>query len=236
MRSTASKVKLEDLVRGKFVRPAEGEISYLLTPWGEQITRARVMGTVVDKFLSEDQNYCALRIDDGSETLRLKGWKEQARQLAEFKIGDLVDAVGRVREYGGEIYLVPDVITKVEDPNWELVRELEILKARKQALAEGRRPKLKPEVRTLELEAPEIHEKPTEEIEEIEELLPEVPAEVKNKVLLALDKLDKGEGVGPAEIAAELNMPQSEVEEALRALIADGDIFEPKIGKFRRLE
>jgi len=236
MRSIAYKVKIEDLVNGKYVRPSETESSYLLTPWGQRILRARTIANVIDKFISEDQNYGTLRIDDGSETIRLKAWRQDVQTLADFKVGDLIDVIGRVREYEGEIYLVPDVIARVEDPNWELVRELEILRARRQALTQGRRPRPEPEVRRLEVELPAPGAAPTvETIEEVEEPLPEVPEDVKKKALLAFDKLDKGGGVAPLDIAAELDMPQAEVDDALRVLIADGEIFEPKVGRFRRL-
>lgn len=241
MRSTAYKVKIDDLVRGKYVRSSEGtEPSYLLTPWGERLLRARVLATVVDKYISEDQAYGTLRIDDGSETIRVKAWREGVRTIADFKVGDLVDVIGRVREYEGEIYLVPEIILRPEDPNWELTRELEILQARRKALAEGKRPqpkpKLEPEVRKLEVEVPASEAKPAvEAVEELEEPLPEVPEEVKKKVLLAFDKLDKGEGVAPIDLAAELDMSQTGVDDALRSLIADGEIFEPKVGRFRRL-
>ncbi|MDI6819471.1 MAG: hypothetical protein QMC89_01000 [Candidatus Hodarchaeaceae archaeon] len=240
MRSTAFKVKIEDLVGGKYVRSPDGtEPSHLLTPWGQRISRARVLATVVEKYLSEDQTYATLRIDDGSETIRLKAWQQDVRTLADLNIGELIDVIGRVREYAGEIYLVPEMIARVEDPNWELVRELEILRARRQMLARGERPrpKFKPEVRRLEVEMPFVPEsEPTvEAIEEAEEPLPEVPEDVKKKVLLAFDKLDKGEGVAPIDIAAELDMTRAEVEDALRVLISDGEIFEPKVDRFKRL-
>lgn len=238
MRSIAHKVKIEDLVHGKFVRSSETEPSYLLTPWDQRILRVHAIATIIDKFISEDQNYGTLRIDDGSETIRLKAWRQDVQTLAGFKVGDFVDVIGRVREYEGEVYLVPEVIARVEDPNWELVRELEVLRARKRALAQGKRPRPepKPEVRRLEVEIPASGAAPVAgEIEEIEEPLPEVPEEIKKKVLLAFDKLDKGEGVAPLDVAAELDMPQAGVDDAFRTLIADGDIFEPKVGKFRRL-
>jgi RPA family protein len=236
MRSVAYKVKIEDLVNGKYVRSSEAEPSYLLTPWGQRILRARTIATIIDKFVSEDQNYATLRIDDGSETIRLKAWREDVRTLADFKVGDLVDVIGRVREYEGEVYLAPEVIVRVEDPNWELVRELEILRSRRQALEQGGRPQPKPEVRRLEVELPSTEAAPAvETIEETEEPLPEVPEDVKKKVLMAFDRLDKGGGVTPLDIAAELDMPQAEVDDALRVLIADGEIFEPKVGRFRRL-
>jgi len=245
MRSTAYKLKIEDLVRGQYVRSPEGtEPSYLLTPWNQHIPRARVLGTIVDKFVRDDQGYATLRLDDGSETISLRAWREGVPELARFEVGDLIDVAGRVREFEGEVYLVPEFIFRVEDPNWELVRELEILRARRRALAEGVRPQPKRETklepRQLQVELPPAAPNAGPTVETIEEgeapPLPEVPDETKKRVILAIEKLDKGEGVAPTDMGVELDLRQTEVEDALRVLIVDGEIFEPRAGRFRRLK
>ena len=243
MRSTAYKLKIDDIVLGQYVRSPEGtEPSYLLTPWGQHTTRARVLGTVVDKFVRDDQGYATLRLDDGSETISLRAWREGVPELAGFKVGDLIDVIGRVREFEGEVYLVPEFILRVEDYNWELVRELEILRARRRALAQGARPRkleAKLEPRQLQIELPPATPETEPTVETIEEVqappLPEVPDEIKKRVILAIEKLDKGEGAAPTDIVAELDIRQAEVEDALRVLIVDGEIFEPRAGRFRRL-
>lgn len=244
MSSTTYKLKIEDLVRGRYVHSPEGtEPSYLLTPWDQHIPRARVLGTIVDKFVRDDQGYATLRLDDGSETISLRAWQEGVPELARFEVGNLIDVVGRVREFEGEVYLVPELILRVEDPNWELVRELEILRARRRALAEGVRPQPKLEAkigpRQLQIELPPGTPEAGPTVETIEEVeappLPEVPDETKKRVILAIEKLDSGEGVAPTDIAVELDLHQTEVEDALRVLIVDGEIFEPRAGRFRRL-
>lgn len=244
MRSVAYKLKIEDLVRGRYVRHQDGaEPSHVLTPWGECISRARILGTVVEKFVREDQGYAILRLDDGTETMSIRAWREGVPELMSFNLGDLIDVMGRVREFGGEIYLIPDLIFRVEDPNWELVRELEILRSRKQALAEGKLPKPTPDARLkpaqLKIELPPI-EAPEmgpviERVEEVEPQLPEVPEEMKKRASIAFEKLGGVEGIEIADLAAELDIPYSEAEEVIRALIIDGDVFEPKAGKFKRV-
>ena len=239
MRPTAYKLKIEDLLRGQYTRPPEGtEPSYLLTPWGHHVTRARVMGTVVDKFVREDRSYATLRLDDGSGTISIRAWREGVPELDSFSIGALVDVIGRVREFEGEIYLVPELILRVDDPNWELVRELEIIGTKKEALERGVRPQpvqvAKPEPRQLKIELPQpTPTEPAPEVVEEEPPLPEVPDEVKKRVLLAIEKLDKGKGVTPAEISVELNMQQTQVEDALRVSFVEGDVFEPTAGRFK---
>ena len=49
--------------------------------------------------------------------------------------GDTVQIIGNVREWNGEIYVIPEVVKKV-DVRWLLVRKLEIQNARKDMPAE----------------------------------------------------------------------------------------------------
>ncbi|MEM0359549.1 MAG: OB-fold nucleic acid binding domain-containing protein [Candidatus Hadarchaeales archaeon] len=225
--AAARKVKVEELLQGEYLLSEEG-FPYLITPWGEKVSRVRVMGTVVEKWLREDGEYCTVYLDDGTGVISLRGWREGAKELNELKVGDLIDVIGRMREYLGERYLVPQLILRIKDPNWEVVRELEILLAKKKALAKGIRPK-----RFMEVKA----ETPPEEVEiEVEELeLPQVPEELKRRALLVFEKLDRGEGVREEELARELGLGKKEVEDLLLVLMDEGEIFEAKTGRYRRV-
>jgi len=235
MRSTAYKLKIKDLVGGKYVPPSEEAPGHLVTPWGEKVLRAHLIATIVDKFVRDDEGYAAMWLDDGSATIRAKAWGEDVRRMTRFEVGDLVEVVGRVREYDGEVHVVPEVIRRVEDPNWELVRELEILYARKKLLAEGRL--LRPEPRSgIQSAEPPEREQAVGEVEELEELpLPEVPEELKKKALLSVEKLEGEEGASVTDVAADLDISRKEAEDALYMLLIEGQIYEPKAGRFKRL-
>lgn len=129
--SYAPKVYAMELVSGEFFRGAGSSKSYLRMWNGEDVEKARLMGTIVQKFVSNDQNYCAITIDDGTETIRIKGWREDAAAMLPFDVGRIVDVMSYVREYNGEVYLSPISIAEITDPNWEPLRELEIYKLRK---------------------------------------------------------------------------------------------------------
>jgi hypothetical protein len=233
MRPTAYKLKIEDLIRGEYKRSADGvEPSYLLTPWEDRLTRARVMGTIVDKFIREDRTYGTLRLDDGSGTIRIRAWGDDTSRLDRFNIGDVVDVIGRVREFEGEVYLTPELVFPVEDLNWELVRELEIIKSRKRALARGVKPKLPIKLEPLTLSV-EIPTPAKADFEEPEPPLPEVPDDLKDRVLLTVKEGGGEEGISVHEITEKTKMPTPEVENALRVLLVEGKIFEPSAGKFK---
>jgi len=119
------------VVAGEYVRVRSPGRSFLRLWSGENGEKVRVMATVVSKFISNDGNYSTLTLDDGTDTIRVKGWREDARTIDTFEVGDIVDVIASVREYDGEIYLSPLTMRKVEDPNFEPLRELEIFRIRK---------------------------------------------------------------------------------------------------------
>jgi hypothetical protein len=71
-----------------------------------------------------------------------------------------------------------------------------------------------------------------EEVEE-EQPLPAVPDEVKKRVVLAIEKLDSGTGVDPVKISSELNMDITQVNDALRVMFVNGEVFEPATGRYK---
>ncbi|KXB02265.1 hypothetical protein AKJ44_00920 [candidate division MSBL1 archaeon SCGC-AAA261F17] len=244
MRSTAYKVKIEDLVNGRYVSSAEGEPNYLVTPWNQQVLRVNLIATIIDKFIREDGTYATLQIDDGTATIRAKAWEEGAERMDEFNVGALVKVIGKVREYEGEIHLVPEVIRKIEDPNWEIVRELEILDNRKELLAQGVTPKLPSKTGEKETEKKKGEEvAPTtlevEQVGTIEKIegepRPEISDDLKDKALLALEKLEGEDGTTPPDLAAELDISASKAEDVIATLINDDKIYEPNPGKFKLL-
>jgi len=87
----------------------------------------RILATIVRKFINEDKSYGFLVLDDGTETIRAKAWREDVELIEKYNEGDIVDVFGRIREFGEEIYIVPEIIIRVDDPNWEILRELEII-------------------------------------------------------------------------------------------------------------
>ncbi len=120
-RAVAVKVRIADLSKGAWKE------KFLELPNGENISRARVMATIVGKFISEDKAFGNLTLDDSTDTIRAKTW-DNIKIVADSEIGNIVDVIGKVRIYNGEVYLVPEIIRKIDDPNMEVLRQLELVK------------------------------------------------------------------------------------------------------------
>jgi len=215
-RIVSKKVWIKDLVRGKYVK-GEGWDPNYVEIGGEKISRVHLIATVVSKFISEDGNYGTLTLDDGTETIRVKAFGPDVVKLKNPKIGDIVRFIGRVKEYEEEIYLSPEIIRRIEDPNWIIVHKLELGKP---ATGEP---------------APE-EVKPTIPEEVAEEVIREEDLSVQDKILNLIRDLDLGEGAEIDEVIAKSELDVAEAKSVIVGLLKSGDIYEPKKGKLKVLE
>jgi len=139
-RQVAKKVQIKTINLGDFVKQEGFNPSYVDVD-GFKISRVRVLATVIDKFVSEDGNYITLTLDDTTDTIRCKIFMNSnfpdstSRQnlinqkvISNIEKGDLIDVIGKIREYNEERYIQPEIIVKIEDPNFEVLRKLEIEK------------------------------------------------------------------------------------------------------------
>lgn len=220
-RSVASKVSIKDIVDGEFVRgDSRWEPNCILTPLMEEVSRIRVLGNVVSRYVDEDERYASIGLDDGSDTISARVFQDGVPLLHEVKLGDIVDVVGKVKEYEDERYINLESVWRVDDPNWGLVRRLELLLKKK-------RPEGKGAVGDL------VRDKEGKKEEEVEEEV--VSDDLKTLVLGLIEKLDEGEGIKYADLLKESKLAEEKLEEVLNELMGDGEIYEPKIGRFKKV-
>jgi predicted transcriptional regulator len=115
-----------------------------------------------------------------------------------------------VREYEDEKYINVESISKIADPNWELVRKLELAMKLKR-LGGG-----------------------TEAQKELaeEEASGENPRSI---VIDIIEEMDEGDGVKYVQLMDETGLDDKKLEEIITELMEEGEIYEPKIGKFKRV-
>jgi RPA family protein len=235
-RQTAKKVRIYDIMNGTFEKKEGFEPSFVRTRSGEEISRARILGTVVSKFIAEDGNYASVTIDDGTDTVRLKVFKTTT-PLDSLEVGNVVDVIGKVREYEGETYVIPEVARKTEDPNFELLRRLELIykeKGTKKAKDLIEKNKGKPP-EELEKE----FEKTGLEKQSIDMFLKGGKEEGKEKNLLKKEILQAIEshkdGIVYSELTKNVKAEEADLESAVDELLNDGICYEPSPGKIRKI-
>jgi RPA family protein len=244
-RITAKKASIGEVTNGSFVKKTGFESSYILTNLGRRLSRIRVTGLLVDKFISPDDRYATITLDDSTDTIRCKSFVN-TKVFEGFGGGDLVDVFGKLREYNGEVYMVPEILKKVH-PNFETLRLLELEK-----MFREQREKIK-KIRELQKQTSDANELKSvvkqfmsqddaEGILEAQEIIENTTeekvissAEMKSKILNLIESLDKGQGADYQEILKKSGLPENDVDFSIQDLLESGVCYEPIAGKIKKL-
>ncbi len=213
-RNTAYKVRIHDLISNDYLKEdGEWGSSYVLIQ-DKKITRVNLIATIISKYESEDKAHCFVVIDDFSSEIRVKTWREDTRLLNSLEVGGIINVIGRIRKYNDELYITPEIIKKIDNPNWELVRKLELFEL-------YGKPKL------LIKEVNERKEKIVEE--QIEGFL----ESDRQKILTIIEKRDSELGVDYNTIKLESELGEEKIKNITHDLLREGEIYEVKSGRFR---
>lgn len=200
-----------DFVEGRLEKEGDERFRWvLITRNGEKVYKIRINGTIVAKYFSEGdkekKSYANFTLDDGSDTIRVKAWEEQAEILRGFEIGEEVEVMGRPRQSDDEMYLLPDEILKIDDLNKSLY-----LRAKK-----------------IKRYAKKNYELPTEE--QIVKAHDMAQMESVWSIIMETE-----EGVELEDIISKTKLDKAIVESVIQELIKKGDIYEPTSLKFRKI-
>jgi RPA family protein len=246
-RISAVKTDIKSLISGTFVKQEGFEPSYVVSKKGQKLSRVRIMGTITDKFISPDNRYASATIDDNTENLRAKAFKTIA-PITPLNKGDIVDMIGRVRMYNEELYLMPEIVYRIDDPNMLLLRRAELI-SQKKKFEEKRKMILEARSKTSDFDELKkfVNKKYGIEPDEVEAVLmvedmPKAPEEKesakeseKDAVVRLMERLDTGSGCEYSTIIKESGMSESSIESVINELLSDGVCFEPRPGVIKLL-
>ena len=119
------------------------EEKILFTIFGKT-KRVRIVSSIIDKReiinpqsgntdeYVEDEGFENLRIefdlDDGTGLIRAIIWRTDPENYKDFNKGDIIDVIGLIRQWKEFTSISPEIIRKIDDPNFILLRNGEILK------------------------------------------------------------------------------------------------------------
>lgn len=212
-RLVAQKVSIKDLLQGEYIKEAGWNPNYIITK-EKKISRVNIMAVVLSTSNRIDTSYYSFVLDDGTGKISVRGF-EKNDVIENLEIGDVVLLIGRIREFGQERYIIPEIIKKIKDQEWIEVRKLELKKSTQT---------IKGKVITREVE------------ENIKPLIKEETImEPSSQLIYELIKnLDNGNGVEIDNIIK--NSKLDNTEEIISNLLQEGEIFELKPGKLKVLE
>lgn len=230
IRQIAHKAWISDIVNNEFIRQSgEWEPNYVLIR-DLKVSRVNIIANVITKYKSDDGDYIFLTIDDGSDNIQVKGWKDDTKLLDEFNVGDTILLIGRIRESNSQRYLSPEVIKKLEKVEWVILRKKELTKIYGK-FEKGDFPKeigVKLEEKPVPTKEPDFYVK--------EEIVNEGSSESeRQKVLNMIEKLSSEEGIDKLEIINNSDFDEQKVSDIIQDLLREGEVFEIKPGKIKIL-
>lgn len=217
IRNTAYKVWIADLLsRAYFKGEGQFDAGYVDIK-NKKVSRVNLISGVVDKFSGD--NYSYLTLDDGSGSVQVKAWEEATKLFLDVDVGDLVLVIGKVKQYGGSVYVVPEVVRKIGNPLWLRLRKLELVKeygdvARVDKVASG-----------------EFNEDSNAVLTVVEEKVQDKLPMSREVILSLVESLDSGDGADLEKVVDESRI--AEAREVIQELVQEGEIFELHSGKLR---
>ena len=251
-RFPSSRITLEELHGGFFVKKEDDfEHNYLLTSEGRKIYRIKVVGILLyDPTIAEDSAYSSVVVTDFSEAARCVSFREEAVMVEGLRRGDIVQLVGRPTEWKEEKQITLEAIGKTE-PNMIILHRLETLAQRKTHKASFedavrlleetknmRKAREEAKLRGINPEIIEIADELKFRKEKVEEepLVVDKEEFLKGKVLDIIITLGGENGVEYDTIIGQLtDFKEDEIDRAVHNLLAEGEIFEPRINRFVRV-
>lgn len=218
-RQTAFKIRISDLLSGKYTSPGGWEPSYI-SVGGVNVSRANIMGVVVAKQSSEMAGNESIMLDDGSGRISVRSFEQ--KDFSGIKVGELVMLIGRPKEYGNEVYIVPEIIKALSDRRWVDVRKAEF----------GITSKKSDYAQTGEKETGPIENGFFEDRTKTEDIEKEAESPIE-KILSMIKDMDKGDGSDFDSVIKNSHVENAEAR--IKDLLKKGEIFELRPGKLKIL-
>lgn len=221
-RQTAYIAQIKSLVNSRFVKEEGWKPNYVIDEFGRKLSRINLIASVVDTADPENTfNYYSIVLDDGTARISVRAFDNHER-FKSFQAGDIVQIIGRIREYGKERYIIPEIAKKVKNPKWIDVRKkhLQIINSMEKVPVHEEQEK----ERTQEDNVGE------------EEIIDNADStfDSSEKIISLIRSMDPGEGADTDEV-----IKKSEIEDCeniINSLLLEGNIFEVKPGKLKVLD
>lgn len=225
-RQIAFKVWISDLINSEYVQQSgEWEPNYVQIK-DKRVSRVNVIATVIDKNKTEDSSYGTLIVDDGSDNISVKAWKEDVKLIENIEIGTSILIIGKIRQYNDQMYITPEIVKPLDKPEWVQLRKKELIKEY------GEPEKSEPTIRIEEPQEIKIDLGVSEE-SVIEDNNTESE---RQKIMNVIETLDSEDGVDTEEIILNSKIEEIKVRSLLQELLKEGEIFEIKPGKVKIIE
>ena len=231
-RFPAIRLWIKNILQGSY----SNEDNSFFTIFGKT-KRVRIVATIVEKreilnpqptsnemTIDEDEDSnirLEFDLDDGTGLIRAILWRVNPDLYKDFKKGNIVDVVGLLRRWKEYTSLSPEIIRKIKEPNFILLRNAEIMKKIKSG-----------EIYRIPTHSKEGSEKGdfSNEID-IDDLFEGDQEyennDIKEKVYILIENQSKdGEGINFKKLLKMLNIPEEDLRKYLKDLEMESKIYQ----------
>jgi RPA family protein len=125
-RAVAHRVWIKDLAKGEYVPSGDISKPTVLKTEGKEITRVDLVGKIIEK--DEGQTYSTLVLQDRTGKIKIRAFGSDNIMMEEVQNGDLARVIGKIKQDNVERFVAGEIIKKIEDANYGLLREKELEK------------------------------------------------------------------------------------------------------------
>ena len=205
-RLTAFKCFIKEIINGSYHKMEGWDPNYVLSPLGKNLARVNIIAAVISLNKGAEGKTIGINIDDGSGQISLRVF-DNIGMFEGLDIGNIVQIIGKPREYNAQRYLVPEIIKKVSK-DWLLVRKMEF--------------EAEYGTRYKEIGKAAVQAKETSADEN---------TNIHDSIMEYLKKNDNGDGVDFETIISNI----SDSEKIIDNLLRQGEIFEIRPGRLKVL-
>ncbi|WEU40780.1 MAG: OB-fold nucleic acid binding domain-containing protein [Candidatus Odinarchaeum yellowstonii] len=247
-RAAARRVHVETILRSCLDSSSDQPLLKLNN--GKSCGRIRVLGIVVNKYIKNNlqdnkgfdynsdiwsfssNSYTSIDLDDSTGVINVRAWGDQAARLNNYNIGDIVEIIGKPREYNGRLYVIYESGFIVDDIHWWLLHELEILVEDLEELNDADSADEQASGNVNKRIINKLIENKFETGLSSHKLGED---SLVDRLMDAICKLDKGDGVLLTDIREELKaFKADEIEDVLNQLIKEGTLYECKPQRYQK--
>ena len=123
-RMTAIRAAVSDITMGQF---GEDSGPFVISPYGIELRRVALLGFIVEQRSGQGTQgkYAYITIDDGTDTIKAWAWDIHVESLERVEKNILALVIGKVKSFKDDIYIAPEIIRKIENPNFMTYHMLE---------------------------------------------------------------------------------------------------------------
>jgi hypothetical protein len=209
-RQIARKLWIKDILAGTYIKEEGMKPNYVILADNSRASRVSLMGVVL---AVSQEGLPSLTLDDGSGTITVRAFEPSA-MLAAISVGDAVIIIGRPRQFGSEMYVLPEIARKLPDLAWLEVRKRELTAVPLPVALQA----------VQQVAAPNT----------VSEEVVDDSFAFTESVLGAIRSLDTGTGADIDSVIEQIGA--KDAEKTVQFLLQSGDIFEVSPGKLKVLE